>query len=338
MLNIISRSIVSTHTRGPRKVVINLLKGLDEMGYPYIVNGALDSTKTLWIHDDPEALGAAMNLPADVAILTGPNIYTLPSEIPSNIDTTRITWLHPSDWVQDFWTTFSSTSIQSAVWPTGVDTKLFTPLLGNKKNVTIVYNKNRSQNEINAVCKALEERQEPYKVLTYGNYQEADYYLLLGRAKAIIWIGRSESQGIGLLEALAMDVPALVWDVVKFGEWTGTGKDKFTQNQLSFSPVTSAPYFDESCGMKFTGVNELITTLPQFFSRLSDFEPREYVENNLSLPRQAAALLDIFKIQNNQDEQSLRNTEVGNTKKWKNGTTFFKLKVRLKDALRQIIR
>ena len=108
MLNIISRSIVSQHNRGPRKVVLNLIKGLDEIGYPYVVNHALNATDQLWIHDDPTALSEALNLNNETKILVGPNVFTLPAELPI-IETTRnILWLHPALWVKNFWETFGT--------------------------------------------------------------------------------------------------------------------------------------------------------------------------------------------------------------------------------------
>ena len=338
MLNVISRSIVSTHTRGPRKVVANLLKGLDEIGYPYVVNAALNATDTLWIHDDRDALEAALTLPSTHTIIAGPNIFTLPSEIPSSVLAKNVLFIHPAKWVQEFWDRFSITKINSVVWPVGVDTKTFAPIDSMTKDLVLVYNKQRPQSDVDALCKALEARGERFAVITYGNYKETEYQELLAEAKAVIWVGRSESQGIGLLEALSMNVPILLWDIKKFGDFVGASQSNFSAEQLAFTPVTAAPYFDEHCGMRFIAQADLEPTLTTFLNSLSTFSPRSYIEAELSLAKQATAFVELFKINFNKTDSELKSPVLHSTKKWQNGTLYFKCLTRLKDAVRQIIR
>jgi len=337
MLNIISRSIVSKNNRGPRKVVINLIQGLKKLGYPFVINAALEATDTIWIHDDPTALEEAMKLPSQVAIIAGPNIYTLPSEIPDTIDTSRIIWIHPAPWTQAFWNTFGTDTISSTVWPAGIDTIQFTPNTTTKKELILVYNKQRANTDTETVCAALDACNEEYEVIIYGKYQEAEYKNLLEKTKAIIWIGRSESQGIALLEALAMDVPALVWDVKSFGQWTGGGHERFTKKQLAFTPVTTTPYFDNRCGMSFTNKTELESILPKFLETLPSFTPRKYILENLSLTKQANAFINIYKEHFNQGDTSLKNSTLSTKKMWRNNALFFYLLTTCKDAIRRII-
>ncbi len=337
MLNIISRSYVSKHNRGPRKVVLNLIKGLDEIKYPYVINASLDATKVIWIHDDKEALEEVTKLSTDIAIIAGPNIYTLPSEIPSTIDTSRIIWIHPAKWVKAFWEQSMTTQIESIVCPVGIDTKVFHPDSINKKEIILVYNKQRSDEEVSIVCRALEAHGEKYKVITYGNYNEEDYKKLLGESKALIWIGRSESQGIGLLEALATDVPTLVWDIEKFGEWSGSGHERFTKEQLDFTSATAAPYFDNSCGIVFNEKDELDTSLSHFLTNLKTFTPRSYIEINLPLGKQANEFISIYKEHFKVTDLELKDTTLANRTKWKNASWCFYITTRFKDAIRQII-
>jgi glycosyltransferase involved in cell wall biosynthesis len=338
MLNIISRSVVSTHSRGPRKVVASLLKGLDEIGYPYVVNAALDATDTLWIHDDKAALEAALSLPGERAIIAGPNIYTLPSEVPGSVLDKRVLFLQPAVWVQEFWNTFSLDKINTVVWPVGIDTKNFSPDLTAKKDLVLVYNKQRSDTDMKAVCAALDAHGERYEELTYGKYTESQYQNLLQRAQAVVWVGRSESQGIGLLEALSMNVPVLVWDVTKLGDFVGAEASGFSAEQLAFTPVTAAPYFDERCGMRFVAREDLDNSLRVFLESLHTYSPRSYVESELPLGKQATALLDLFKTHFNISDSSLKDTALKSPKRWQNGTLCFKCLTRLKDAIRQIIR
>lgn len=337
MLNIISRSIVAKHNRGPRKVAMNLMKGLDELGLPYVVNQALDATDQLWIHDDPVALVAAAKLPPAVSVIAGPNIFTLPTEIPKELALDRLLWLHPADWVRDFWDVSSTRKIHSAVWPVGIDTTRFSPTPA-EKDIVLVYNKQRADQEIATVLQALEAHAEQYEVITYGKYTEQAYQALLARAKAIVWVGRSESQGIGLLEALATNVPALVCDIDHFGQWTGAGHERFTEAQLAFTGATAATYFDHTCGSIITDLRELPTKLPTFLHSLSSYQPRAYIQSNLSLAKQAEDFASLYRHHFGVSEEALLSTQRRNHSVWRNATWSYRLQVQLKDAVRRVIR
>jgi glycosyltransferase involved in cell wall biosynthesis len=339
MLNIISRSIVSKHTRGPRKVVQNLLQGLDALGYPYVVNAALDATDQLWIHDDPVAVRATAALSPAISVIAGPNIYLLPGDIPPELDTSRILWLQPAPWVENFWREFSPHPLQMAVWPVGIDTDTFAPLnTAVQKDLVLVYNKQRSDADVAAVCTALDARGERFTVLTYGSYHEQEYRALLGQSKAVVWVGRSESQGIGLLEALAMDTPILLWDIQKLGDFVGSEQSGFTAEQLAFAPVTAAPYWSEECGARFVSGDELAPTLDHFLATLTTYRPRAYIEETLSLKRQAGAFLELFLTHFTCSEENLRDTTLRSTARWQNDMLSFRLRTRLKDAVRSVIR
>ena len=104
MLNIISKSLVEGGVNGPQKVVSNLIKGLDIIGYPYCLNKALDSTSQLWIHDDTTALKEASKM--KLKAIVGPNLYILPQKVPSDLDFSNFVYLQPSKWVVDFWKDF----------------------------------------------------------------------------------------------------------------------------------------------------------------------------------------------------------------------------------------
>lgn len=337
MLNIISRSIISNHNRGPRKVVANLMKGLDEIGYPYVVNASLDATETLWIHDDKVALETALKLPNKPAIIAGPNIYTLPSEVPDKVLESNILFIHPAEWVQRFWDTFSTTKINSVVWPVGIDTETFKPTESVKKDLVLIYNKQRPCGDVELVASALKAHNEKFKIITYGDYKESEYQALLKRSKAIIWVGRSESQGIGLLEAMAMNVPVLVWDITKLGDFVGAEKSTFTTEQLSFDEATTIPYFSEKCGQHFIDRTKLKDTLKNFINNLNQYSPREYVSDELSLKKQARTFIEIFNNYYKIPEDSLRNTILRSNKSWKNGTKSFRVFTYFKDAVRSII-
>ena len=103
MLNIISRSIYNKNTRGPKKVVDNLILGLEKMNYSYVINKDLNSCKRLWIHDDIDALYDLKKIKKDVAVIIGPNLFVNPENIPNNLDLSKTVYLQPSINVKNIW-------------------------------------------------------------------------------------------------------------------------------------------------------------------------------------------------------------------------------------------
>jgi uncharacterized small protein (DUF1192 family) len=82
-----------------------------------------------------------------------------------------------------------------------------------------------------------------------------------------IWIGCSESQGIGLQEALSTNLPLIVLDAVSLFDSVSYSFPK----ELSSIKTSSAPYFDDRCGIKIKAVDELedaITTLQNNIQKL----------------------------------------------------------------------
>lgn len=338
MLNIISRAIVSRRTHGPRKVVENLMHGLNAIGVPYVLNQGLTATQALWIHDDPIALDALIRLHPEMPAVVGPNIYSTPRDLPNPTLPRNIIWLSPAPWVQKFWQTSGFEHKPHAVWPVGIDTTRFAPDPSIQKDTVLVYVKQRTEAEVRQVTQLLKDRDIPYTLMRYGTYAEAEYLRTLERARAIIWIGRSESQGIALQEALAMDVPALVWDIPSFGSWHGAGKERFTVEELSFTEATAVPYFSPACGLRFTRTEELEAIFNTFMQALQSFSPRSYITEHLSLSGQAEAFIELYKHHLHLTEAQLRNTTLHSEKPWRNATLSFLLKTRIKDAVRAIMR
>ncbi len=337
MLNIISRAIVSRRMHGPRKVVDNLIRGLDLIGVPYVVNHALDATSAVWVHDDPVALQRISKTGSQTGIIVGPNIYSSLRDLTYTIPK-EVVWLSPATWVRRFWQSSGFNHERHAVWPVGIDTDRFAPLPGVQRDTVVVYIKQRSEREVQQVINLLEKKHIRYVLFRYGNYKETEYKRALEHARGIIWIGRSESQGIALLEALSMDVPALVWDVPSFGVWHGGGHNQFTENELSFTEATAAPYFSSACGLTMLQDTELEDTYEAFMRDINRFAPRTYVSEHLSLAGQARAFVQLYKDYFNLSEVDLKDDSIQSQKMWRNAKISFKILTRMKDAVRTLIR
>lgn len=320
MINIVSRAIVSNRTSGPRKVVENLMEGLDRIGYPYVVNAALDACSRLWIHDDTDALLLVPTL-KDVSVVVGPNLYVHSREIPTDLDLSAALYIHPSSWVTSLWTLqgFSSPMTE---WPVGIDTSAFTPSADPKEHV-LIYFKKRTVEELSYAEGLLKERSVPYRVIKYGTYDEKTYQALLAQSRYVLWIGCPESQGLGLEEALASNVPALVWD--SSGIW---GAD---------TGATTVPYFDDRCGIIVNEKDQLTNAIARMEGAPENFSPRSYILENLTLEKQARDFVDLYTNRFGLSYEDGLREKVRLPGTWKNATMRYRVYQSLKDAAKAVL-
>ncbi|HEY9708930.1 MAG TPA: hypothetical protein V6D48_12080, partial [Oculatellaceae cyanobacterium] len=63
-----------------------------------------------------------------------------------------------------------------------------------------------------------------------------------------------------------------------------------------FAPVSSVPYWDERCGVKFKDISEFPTQLEEFLDKLNrqQFAPRNYILENLTLEKCAQHYVEIL--------------------------------------------
>lgn len=290
MINIISTQAASSAVSGPAKVYRNLVKGLDAIGYPYVVNRALSSVERLWVHDNVVALRYVSRTRAKVVV--GPNLYVLPRDIPPETDLTGVLYLHPCDWAVAVWRAAGFSACEMAAWPVGIDLDEFRPYMRPEaRTEVLVYHKRRRDDELECICASLGRAAVPYRVLRYGHYREADYIAALQHARLVVWHGAHESQGIALQEALAMDVPVLLCDVTRLSEEVGGSFPP----ELDRVPVTSAPYFDGTCGRRAGSLDDVGTVAEDMLLCRSSFAPREYVIANLSLEAQAERFVALWE-------------------------------------------
>lgn len=316
MLNIISKSLMCPYATGPQKVVKNLIKGLDKIGYPYILNKDPKFGELLWIHDDLDALKYIQNKRTD-KVIVGPNII-LSEDLEINYD--NLVALQPSVWAKDFCLKYRFKNSPVEAWPTGIDTDIFQPNPESTKEFVLIYFKQRFDYELSLVEAFLAEKGIDYKLIRYGSYLEQEYQDYLSKAKYVIWIGRQESQGIALQEAMAMGVPMVVWDVLCIGHWQSTSKsdrDFFTREESAYRGATVAEFFNNDCGYKAQNFDDLMEKILKMEKEYLQFNPRKYITENLSLEKQAQALLDIFNKYGIKDDLST-DIKYDAVKNWRN--------------------
>ena len=216
----------------------------------------------------------------------------------------------------------------------GIDTDSFKPSK-EKKDIVLIYFKQRFKEELEKVKAILRSKNLDFRVIVYGNYIESDYQNLLGRSKYIIWVGRQESQGLALQEALASDVPILVWDVSYMGH--SDPNSGFTPEESAYKNTTSAPYFSESCGLKIKEIEELPSAIDFMESNLKKFKPRDFIVSNLSLDGRAREFLGFYEKYFGLLYEDGFNEKLFNNSDWINKKWYYILYLKFKHELKMIL-
>src|SRR5258708_31997189 len=132
---------------------------------------------------------------------------------------------------------------------------------------------------ISAIHQTLVKRGLTTEVIRYGLYKEDGFLSLLNRSKSMIFLCQHETQGIAYQQALSCNVPILAWD--RGGYWQDPS---YYPHKVKFAPVTSVPYWDARCGVKFKEIGEFPDRLAGFWGREGEtkFAPRECMRAQLS--------------------------------------------------------
>lgn len=260
---------------GCQKVALNTIAGLEKIGIPYsenrieAYNGALHMVQCV------------RDLPKNTVI--GPESMVLPEE---HIDMWRLyqNWTTPCEWVtRSYRTSPIAQNARITEWPAGIDTDRFTDTDRKPDTDAFIFYKNVTKQTtpqmLDAVRAELDARGMTYNVLEYGKYREDDLIQCTKRCRFAVWLVGTESQNIALLEVLSCGVPIYVID-----------EQTFKYCGFTMSGATSAPYFDDRCGVKHTDT----ARIDAFIDRLSVFKPREYVLDNFTLERCAQAYYDML--------------------------------------------
>jgi len=230
-----------------------------------------------WVVNDPEDLKWAVRNRSRLKarqLWAGPNIVVVPQEAGGILTSREIDRIIvPAKWVADVYTRERpELAPKIAIWPAAIDTNYWSPADTPKLN-WVIYNKYQDSLAVQ-ITKALQRANAKFIQINYGQYAHTNYRELLKSAKGLIWLSASESEGLALLEALSMDVPALVWD-------PGTWKYQSAELKREFTAVaTSAPYFSQECGLRFTSASEFESVFESFSEGAGSYRPRDYILNS----------------------------------------------------------
>jgi glycosyltransferase involved in cell wall biosynthesis len=202
----------------------------------------------------------------------------------------NVIYIQPSEWAAKVWeiNPFCN-NIKIGVLPFGVDTIKFSEKTNiTHRNKVFIYFKDRNPQELKLLTNFLNNKNIPYVIFSYkSRYNEQEYINYLQNSKLGIWLGRHESQGFALEEALSCNVPLLVWNVKSMNQEYGS--------TYADIPATTIPYWDERCGEYFYDFDELENKFNTFLSKIETYKPREYILENLSIKKCEEKLNEIIK-------------------------------------------
>jgi hypothetical protein len=208
----------------------------------------------------------------------GPHFSVFPDQKIKHIINKNTIYVQPSKWAADSWRIFDiCENLDIRVLSFGVDTEKFNQIvdIGSRTKV-FIYFKTRNPLELRYVEHFLSTQNVEYVVFNYNKkYSEQEYIDFLKQAKYGIWLGRHESQGFALEEALSCNVPLFVWDVKSMNQEYG-----YNYHDI---PATVIPYWDERCGEFTYDMENFYEKFQKFLSKLETYQPRQYILENLSM-------------------------------------------------------
>jgi glycosyltransferase involved in cell wall biosynthesis len=269
---------------GPKKVITNLLESFEQENIEYAINKEKFKYNFL-VHYDYAGHQKHSQLELENCII-GPQIWFFDDHVKFLTDHLEYfkCFVVPSQWVKDLAISkFGFPENKIETWPVGIKTSL---LNRNIKYDCLVYFKRRSNEELDKIIKFLDSKNLTYNVLSYGNYSESDLELLASQSRFCFLLNGTESQGIAVQEIMSSGTPMFVWDI---SDWNDQGPEWSV-------PATSIPYWSDQCGEKFYYESEMNKTFEKFYAKIGEYNPRNFVEDNLSYKASVNKLLEIFNV------------------------------------------
>jgi hypothetical protein len=281
---------------GQQRVFLNLCAGLDRLGIRYRINDYS------YIEQHPEELACIIGRTFLLdkfkwknPILLGVAAHNHPLDDPELFNRLPVKKvLVPGDWYANMYRPHWP---DTEAWPVGIETDLWMPSRAQDKTVDVLlYDKIHWDRDrlapglIEPIREQLRREGHSFTELRYGSYREEEYQEALARSRTMIFLCHNESQGIAYQQALSCGVPVFAWD--PGGPW----KDPdYFPHRVTFEPVSSVPYWDKRCGMKFTDRATFEAGWRDFWtgSATGLFDPRGYVLGNLTLEQRALQYYEI---------------------------------------------
>lgn len=282
--------------RGPEAVTRSLVSGLSELQVSFNINPLLTSSisETVVVLSSVSALKKALELKSQGKIkyiFAGPNVLVSSKDENGLLENPAINAvIVNSDWTRDHILTLSpQLKDKLIIWPCGV---VLPPLTHSKKESqradVVIYRKQVPEEVLREVLAYMQEINQPYTLLTYGMFSQKKYFDTLTKARVMIYLQKSESQGLAIFEAWARSVPTINYE-------HGVFEDKdFLTNRIQTKGKISAPYISSQSGITFKA-GEFAQAWKDFIAQEKTFNPRLYIEQNFTDKITAQNLLNQIK-------------------------------------------
>lgn len=227
-------------------------------------------------------------LPPHVKVIYGPQHWIFPEGSllgPRRADLEgRCVYNSLCNWnKQGFETEWPSMMMACEPFPYGIDTARCAPDPTTEKTLDcVVYFKDRDPAIYDQVERALKAKGLKYTVFRYGSYQDADYVAALKKARFMVVVGRHESQGFAIQEAMARDIPLLVLDVNSMHEEYAHGRFVYSYLPDKKLYASAVPYWSDDCGIRIFKTDHFAFALETLRTSLETFAPRKFIEDNLT--------------------------------------------------------
>ncbi len=207
-------------------------------------------------------------------LLAGPNLMVRAMEYNNILSSPEIDiCIVPSDWVRIAYEADApDLAGRIRCWYAGIDERFWRPDSSREKDrQVLIYWKTETKDFYKGVKKLLKGYGWLPVKLEYGRHSRDEFRETLSGSVFAVFISRSESQGIALAEAWAMDVPTLVWN-----------PKELAAHGRVYSTVSACPYLTDLTGLDWVSLEEFDKVLGEIEIKLNAFKPREWVLANMT--------------------------------------------------------
>jgi glycosyltransferase involved in cell wall biosynthesis len=225
--------------------------------------------------------------PAHVKIIYGPQFGLFPPSGPlmgplNEELVGRCAFNSLSNWVRDYFLEYGGMIMPIRNFPFAIDVEKFVPSEQEKTLECILYFKHRHPSQKDELLRIAKKLSLDFKFIEYGHYNESEYLNALQKARFMVVLDAHESQGFALQEAMACNIPLVVWNAsTLYDEYHGNQQiyENYRPKKLY---ATSVPYWDDRCGIIAKNAEELRDGIMKMRLDYPKYSPREYVMENLT--------------------------------------------------------
>jgi glycosyltransferase involved in cell wall biosynthesis len=269
----------------PRNLIKTLIQK-DDFKFDHNIFSEKKMYDIVCVIKDPDALRWAIEKKKKghiKKIVTGPFISTLPTDNHGLLDDPHIDELiFLCDWHRKiFFEHYKFKNKKSFIWYAGVDTNRWQPDLAEIKDTVLIYLKWPNPELADHIQNFMIKNNIKYETIKCGFYQPDEYKEKLKKAKCVIFIAHSETQGLAIFEAWSMNVATFHWDP---GFMNYYGK--------IFDGSSSAPYLTDELGDKFKNAEEFDENFLKFLNTTQKLNTRSIVSEKYTLAKSAQLFVD----------------------------------------------